>query len=216
MNTGELRWKELAIVFAVIFIAAFLVGYNTQNGGLIIPGNVFLSPTAWEDIRVPLSRARTTGAGNPGYDTFKDGTLAFAFDKASDESVYLDIQIPHNYKLGTTMDAHIHWAPLDTNAGGVVWCLEYTIQDVGGTFGSTTTDCARQVGSGTAFKHQIIDIEAITGTTAVSAILEGRLFRDADSSQGKGTDDYDNDAFGLSFDLHYQIDSLGSRQELVK
>lgn len=215
MNTGELRWKELGIVVAVVFVGAFLLGFSTQNGGLIIPGNVFFSPVAWEDIRVPLSRAKLTGAGNPGYDTFKNGTLAYAFDKASDEQVYFDIQIPHNYKLGTTMDAHIHWAPLDAGAGSVVWCLEYTIQDIGGTFGASTTDCGIQAGAG-AFKHQLVDVEAIAGTSLVSAVMEGRLFRDADSSEGKGTDDYDNDAFGLSFDLHYQVDSLGSRQETVK
>lgn len=216
MNTGELRWKELSIVFAVIFVCAFLLGFSTQNGGLIIPGNVFLSPTAWDDLRVPLSTTRNPSDA-PGYGTFKNGTLAFAFDKTTDEMLYFETQIPHNYKLGTNLDAHIHWAPSDTGVGGVVWCLEYTIQYPNAAFGATTTDCARQIGSGTAYQHQLIDIEVIAGITgSISAVIIGRVFRDANSSEGKGTDDYDADAFGLSFDIHYQIDSFGSRQETMK
>jgi hypothetical protein len=157
-----------------------------------------------------------TGVGNPGYDAFKNGTLAFAFDKASDESLYFDLQIPHNYKLGSTMRAHIHWAPLDVGVGGVVWCLEYTLQEINGTFGATTTDCARQVGSGVAYAHQKLDVELLSGGATVSAVAACRLFRDADSSEGKGTDDYDADAFGLSFDIHYEIDSFGSRTDDTK
>lgn len=216
MHTGELRWKELSIVFVVIFVGAFLLGFSTQNGSLILPGNVFLSPPVWDDLRVPLSATRNPSSA-PGYDAFKDGTKAWAFDKASDEMLYFEVQVPHNYKLGTNLDAHVHWAPIDTGVGGVVWCLEYTFQYIGAAFGATTTDCGRQVGSGTAYQHQIINVEVVTGTSgSVSALLVGRLFRDADSSEGKGTDDYDNDAVGISFDLHYQIDSFGSRQETVK
>lgn len=214
-STGEMSYRSLSLVLLLVFTVAFLAGYSTENGSLIISSSTFLAQTAWEDLRVPLSATRNPSSA-PGYDAFKNGTKAWAFDKASDEMLYFETQIPHNYKLGTTLRAHIHWTPIDTNTGGVVWCLEYTIIDMEGTFGASTTDCARDPGDGVAYKYQIINIEDVAGTSTVSAVLVGRLFRDADSSEGKGTDDYDNDAVGLSFDIHYQIDSFGSRQETVK
>ncbi len=216
METGEIKYKNLAIILALVYLCSFIIAFSTQDGSLILSSTTF-SQTVWDDLRVPLSSARNPSSA-PGYDAFKNGTKAWAFDKTSDEMLYFETQLPHTYKFGTKLHAHIHWAPIDTGTNGVVWCLEYTIQYInGGAYPASSTECVRQVGAGVAYGHQIAEIVEIPGITgSVSAVLVGRLFRDANSSEAKGTDDYDADAFGLSFDIHYEIDSFGSRQETVK
>ena len=48
----------------------------------------------------------------------------------------------------------------------------------------------------------------------VSAMLIGRVFRDATGAGG--TDDYGADAILLEIDFHYEIDGFGSRDEYIK
>jgi len=52
---------------------------------------------------------------------------------------------------------------------------------------------------------------AISGTgKTISSMLICRLFRDVSE------DDYNNDAAFLEFDIHYEINSVGSKTETVK
>jgi hypothetical protein len=76
----------------------------------------------------------------------------------------------------------------------------------------TTTDA----GDGTINKHQVtgfadIDMSSYTDAGDVSIILMCRLYRDVDNG-----DDYADDAFLLEFDLHYEIDTMGSNEEASK
>ena len=66
-----------------------------------------------------------------------------------------------------------------------------------------------------ADKHYLTNFAALSGTgKTISSMLLCRIFRDA---TGAGlTDDYDNDVGLLEIDFHYEIDTAGSREVLVK
>ncbi len=189
-----------------------------RDGEIVLEG----TSTVWDDIRIPLSSIKRLGFSDPDWVQFQDdgagsvGVYALAFSNSVDEEVYFGIQIPHDWKLGSNICPHVHWSPSNTDTGDVTWKLEYTISDIGGTFGTTTTIAVTQSGSGTAKKHQTadfpeIDMSVYTDPGDVSIILLCRLYRDV--SDG---DDYNADAFLEETDFHYQKDSLGSKTETSK
>lgn len=174
---------------------------------------ITLLDTVWDDLRVPAQATRINPAvTKPDFGTFKDGTLTFLFDSASVETVHFNVQIPHQYKLGTNLKPHVHWSPTTTNVGTVIWNLEYTIAEKDGVFGTTAQIAVTDTSSGTAFEHRLAGFPDISGTNidSVSAMLVCALSRTATS------DTYTADAALIEFDIHYEIDSIGSRDEYTK
>jgi len=172
--------------------------------------------TVWDDVRVPLSTAKRIGNSDPDWEVFKNGVYALAFDASTDQEVMFSVQMPHGWKLGSSLNPHVHWAPSTTDTGSVTWKLEYTIANINGTFGNTVTLDVTDAGDGTAFKHQYADLGDIsmsgyTASSDVSIMLMCRLYRDVDDG-----DDYADDAFALEVDFHYEIDTVGSRAEASK
>jgi hypothetical protein len=186
------------------------------------------SPPAWDDLRVAASSVKVTGASNvPGFAKLKDdgsgseGVYTFMFDPSTMEQVFFAVQIPHRWKSGTNLHAHVHWAPTANGSEGdtVSWGLEYSFAEIGEAFGNTTmiygNECIYN-GAPVAYKHCLTPLGEIdmSGVTSVSSMLVCRLFRDA-TGAGK-TDSYSSDVAFLEFDFHYQSDSDGSDQEYLK
>ena len=176
------------------------------------------SAVAWDDLRVPVSNLKLNPVNEkPDFAPFSAGR-AFLFDPDSAESTYFAVQIPHNYKLGTDLEAHIHWAPIDVTGGAVQWGIRYSLANIGADLAANpaASDTASAVGSaiGTAFNHKLTDIATIDGSgiNSVSSMIIATVYRIA----GATADSYTNDAALLEIDFHYQIDSLGSRWEMTK
>lgn len=190
------------------------------DGTLKFAGNA----TVWDDLRVPAESTKLGGSKDPDFSVFKtngsgsQGVFLYWFDKASEEELFFCAQIPHGYKLGTDLVAHVHWVPKDSeNSVKVCWGLEYTIRDINGVFGNTSIIYGDTVVGGAA--NIVVDTHYMTnlspaisgaGIKGVSAMLVGRVFRDATGAGG--TDDYDDDAGLLEIDFHYEVDTIGSRQ----
>jgi hypothetical protein len=178
-----------------------------------------LLDTVWNDLRFPGS-AQRVGASTrlPTWSKFLDngsgsqGVWAYYFDPSVENEMFFTAQLSHQWKQETSLHAHVHWSPTTTNTGTVIWGLEYSMQEINGTYGNTNIIYATDNADGTAKTHLLVDWADITmtGVTSVSAMLLGRVFRDA------GSDTYADDAALLEFDIHYEIDSLGSRDEYTK
>lgn len=189
----------------------------------------------WDDLRVPLTRGLTGATNPPTFAQFKDngdssvGVYLYSFADESvagnEEQLWFEAQLPHGYKEGSDICAHIHWTP--AVSGGVnqfvKWGLEYTWQSINGTFGNTTiitsdaSAAATATSSGdttlTAGKHYLTEIGTISGTgQTISSMLCCRLFRNSSHA----TDDLAQAAFGFEIDFHYRIDALGSLEETTK
>ena len=174
------------------------------------------SGEAWEDIRVSGLAAKT-GATAPDLVAFAPATtnlLVYGFDGSTNtEQAYFAIQFPHSYKFGTTIHPHVHWTPTDTNSGTVVWSMEYTWQEIGGTFAAPTTIKTTAVNAGgTAWVHKYSEFPDIAGTgkDTVSSMIIFRLFRNP------ADDTYEHDAALLEVDFHYTVDGFGSNEETSK
>lgn len=186
--------------------------------------NSRFNPTVyWDDLRIPVNSVRVQGVSNiPQWDAFKTGLQLLWFDATTMEQVFFSIQMPHGYRLKTDILAHVHWVPASNGSANqkVSWGLEYALSEIGDVFPSTTTIYGNEHVpadvSVVADKHYLTPIGTIDGSniTSVSAMLSGRLFRDATGAGA--TDNYTADAGLLEIDFHYQIDSLGSRQLYIK
>ncbi len=180
---------------------------------------ILYTDTYWDDIRVPLTNTfLNPSKSEPAFEDMGDGIFVFAFDTGNDstESLHFIVQVPHSYKEGTDIDAHIHWAPSSTNTDDVVWKLFYKIAPNGHeTSAFSAIDSIRVVtaANGTALSQQITELGSVDGTNIkVSTIIIGNITRLGDAP----ADDFTGIVYGLEIDFHYQIDSPGSTYILVK
>lgn len=184
--------------------------------------------TVWEDLRVPVTSTKLSGSKDPDFAKAYDnaggtsqGVFTYFFDKATEEEVYFSAQLPHTYKEGSDIIAHVHWFPVANGVSGrtVSWGLEYLWTNMGSTSGNTVivyaNDTIQEDAVLAADKHYLTNFAALSGTgKTISSMLLCRIFRDA---TGAGlTDDYDNDVGLLEIDFHYEIDTTGSRGVLEK
>lgn len=178
-----------------------------SDGTITFEGNA----TIWDDLRFPVQAINPPGAASdPDRDT-GDGT--FLFDNGSTEILMGIAQMPHSWKLESNINPHIHWCPTNTDTGDVRWRFEYDIAKVNGTFaGAYTSIDVDDAGDGTAEKHQRAYFAAVsmTGYDTISAIIKWKISRIG------GSDTYNADARLLEFDIHYEMDTIGSREELSK
>jgi hypothetical protein len=183
-----------------------------------ITDRILLDKTVWDDVRIPALSVTPPAANFPAFGAFlgAGGLKTYRFDGAGvqTQSVHFTIQIPHTYKLGTNLHPHVHWAPTTTDAGNVIWQLEYSWQDKDGTFGAASTLAAPvSAAGGAAWAHNFTEFSEISGAGLdVSSMLVCRLFRDPTH----GSDNYAFDAAFLEFDLHFEVNTLGSKLELEK
>lgn len=175
--------------------------------------------TVWEDLRGPAHTLRAGGAGVPGFAQIKDngaastGVFAFHFDDTAEEYLFFGFQIPHAYKEGTDIYFHVHWAPTNANVGTVRWGLEYTWANQAAVMANTVLVYINQAVNNEDDKHIRTDFAAISGAgKTISSMLMCRVFRHA----GDGADTYVGDAALLEVDIHYERDTMGSREIVTK
>lgn len=181
--------------------------------------------TVWDDLRVDATATKLGGSKDPGFAKFKDngsgsqGVFIYWFDAASEEEVYFSVQMPHSWD-GSAIYPHIHTVPkttADPTSETFEFGLEYTWANINGTYGNSSIVYAKSGTSLTAGKHTMVSFDAITpgaGTQdGISSMMICRLFRNATD----GTDDtYDDDVGLLEFDIHYRINTIGSKTETAK
>ena len=179
-----------------------------------------LQETVWDDLRTPSNSVKVQGSsGIPSYAQFADdgsgstGVYTYMFEPTDLNQVFFTIQMPHTYKEGTDLVPHVHWAPQSTNGGNCEWKMEYTIANIGTVFGDTATVTMLDAADGTINKHQVTTGATIDGSGMdISHMLVCRLYRDG----GEGDDTFTGDAAFLEFDVHFEINTMGSRRELFK
>ena len=182
------------------------------DGTLIFNGDA----TTWEDVQIPGYSTRFFGGNAPTFAVWNGSTLYLPEfdDDAGDDQVYFTVQIPHAWKEGSTIYPHVHFVADNAPASGttVEWGLEYTWTSVNGTFSTSSTIYGSTDGIGTDV-HEVVGLGGIDGTgQKISSMLICRLFRNASGA----TDDFEGNIMLLQFDIHYEVNSAGSRLEFIK
>lgn len=191
-----------------------------EDGTLTFEG----SATAWEDMGIPGFSVRG-GASPPDFaGGFAGSATLYAhfFNGVNTlEEVYFSLQAQHAWKEGSRLWPHVHFSPASTNGAdtgerAVRFVLEYAWANVDGIFGAPATIemTAAFVPNASQWAHLIAhsqDGMDATGKT-ISNILMCRLYRDP----ANAGDTYPQDVALLSFDIHYEIDAMGSAVPMSK
>jgi len=183
-----------------------------SDGTLVAKGDA----VAWDDLRFPATGINPPGAASDPTRNTTTGLLEFS-DSATNIIAGV-AQLPHTWKLESTLKPHIHWfgftAPVGANTD-VVWQLDYEVVPIGGSWDGTTLSNTLQITEAVTEDVSLIsefgDI-AMTGITSVSCLIIWKLSR----LGGDASDTYGSAATLAEFDIHYQIDTMGSNEEYVK
>lgn len=195
-----------------------------QTGDADFYGDVTYHDTFWDDLRVPLSSTKKAGSKEPEFKKALDnglgsqGVMLEFFDKTTEEELYFECQMPHSWKEGTDIHAHVHFIPIANGSEGdvVSWCLEYSWASIGSVFSNTTIIGGNEHipadSSLVQNKHYLTELGEINGSgQTFSSMLICRVFRDAGGTLY--TDDYDDEVGLLEIDFHYEIDKVGTDEE---
>jgi hypothetical protein len=165
--------------------------------------------TVFNDLVFQMTQGLQGANAKPDFDNTNVGLL-FPNNNTA-ERVYINVQMPHNWKEGSTIYPHVHWH--QSAATTPVFQMDFRWANIGAAAGSFTTAYtmatkAMPYVNGTI--HQISTAAAgIDGTgKTMSSILQIKLYRNDSAYQG--------DCLVTSFDIHYEIDSMGSNEEYVK
>lgn len=165
--------------------------------------------SVWTDLRMPFTQAKQGNTSLPNFDYTNIGLLFPNNDP--DEIVYMIAQFPHGRKLGAAVKPHIHWQ--QSAATAVVWKMEYKWVNNGGLVPAAFTLLTADSNSFTWESGNLAQISPfgeITPTEGdgVSSYMLIKLYRDDATTAG--------DVLAFEFDIHYQIDTIGSKDEFVK
>ena len=175
-----------------------------SDGSPILNGGA----TVWDDIRVAINVRNNGGTNTPTLSVFQGNIRAYKFVKDQVNEIFFEVQMPHTWKEGTIIYPHVHWISNGSDiTNAVTWKLEYEWQNINESFGQPTTTIFSNVLSGGLKTQNINNIgSGITDASKkISSILMCRLYRDG------LLDPNEDDCFLLSFDIHYEVNTMGSR-----
>jgi len=169
----------------------------------------------WDDLRFPAQSINPPGTlDGPTVDATETGfpgTLVFVGN--ADRILCGVGQLPHSYQKGTPLRPHIHWSKLTGSANAVTWELFIRILgfagDAPGAW-SSALPVVTTIGDPTVTDQLLISTfgEVTMTDQRESSMFGWRLYR-------RGSTDADNASVRLfEFDVHFQIDKLGTIPEI--
>lgn len=176
----------------------------------------------WNDTMVAPTTVRsgviapTLATGFRGNADFQ--MLNFVNNQA--DEVQFVVQLPHNMAYNSEISPHCYIVPTVNVANGayaVRFALDYFWANINEQFPASPTPYLMTSNftvdnNDHIWKHLIVGNPTnITMDKTLSSILVCRLYRD-----NTVANNYPHPVALLGFDIHYQIDSLGSEQEYVK
>jgi len=172
-----------------------------------------LTEPVYKDINLGAAQLSRPTSSQPDLVTFTDengadtGIQTYGF--APGEKIHGSFELQHDYKEGTDLVFHVHFQGDDAPTGTdkVKWELTYTFQRMGSTLDATTTiniECDYD----TQYEGTICSFAAISDATLnIGDQMLFTLERVAASA-----DEYGGDAKISTVGVHYEVDTLGSRQ----
>jgi len=200
--------------------------------GLNLPTALrLISGVRWDDLKFPMSgQGLDTTSGRHGINYY-NGVVFFNSNarytsNAVNEVVSMNCQLPHEWQEGSGIRPHIHW--LQQHATNIPnWLLGYIIKPKGQivTLETDFTNMTFLTIQSNAFTYTSGVLEQISGFGEISMTgytlsdnIHFCLWRDAanDSTEFSGVDPSSLTEYIREFDVHYQSDGDGSRQEYTK
>ena len=171
---------------------------------LLVSASTF---TVASSIRPPASTKIADIAGGSA-----NGVYGWSFEEGKSQDVMCSTQLSHKYKLGSTLYPHIHISvPTNEALKYIQFSLEYFVVSLGSAYTDSVIITTAPLLCPAAKTHVLLQFPNIVGTgLGISSIFYSRLTRDTIAN------DYTGIVNLLSFDIHIEMDSLGSHTEYLK
>lgn len=196
-------------------MAGFRTGFTPAS---FVDSDGFDESVVWDDVNASGAILTLAAANNPGKVEFKTSggvdTGITTYGMAVGEKLSGAFELPHKYKDGSTFYPHLHYQIIDAPAGGtdkVKFKLTYSIVR-GGALLTAVTSIYAESDVTTQYSFITSEFTAITGT----GIRMGDQFLFTLERVAASTDDFAGEALLATVGLHYQIDTLGSKQKATK
>lgn len=187
-----------------------------SDGTLHSNGNA----TTWRDEISDILLLKQTGSGVSINSS--ESTVEFTSSANLSDYLYVNVQLNHDRKLTSGIDPHIHWFQSSVKVPNFL--LQYRWQVLGGTKVTSWTNLRCNY---TAFTYTSGNLNQVCSPlnllmppvdTMVSDIVQFRILRDTTNASTlfTGTDPLTGIASLLSFDVHIECDTLGSKAEYTK
>jgi len=176
-----------------------------------------LQTTVYRDINLGAAVNSLPVASQPDEVQFVDeggtNTGIYSYGFAVGEKISGAFELQHDYQEGTDLTFHIHWTgdTAPTGTDNVQWQLTYTVGQTGQTLDAVAT-LTVETGYDTQYEFAFSSFAAITGTN----FDIGDQFLFTVERIAASADEYGGDAKVSTMGIHYQVNTLGSRQIATK
>lgn len=177
--------------------------------------------TVYLDELAPLIGSKIESPSSHIVASVSESAMEFKTSCDLNDYIALNFQFNHDRLLDSDIFPHLHW--WQSSATIPNWLMQYRWQ-VNGQAKTTAWTSAKYATH--AFTYTAGTLNQITSFGSISApandgvstILQVRLLRDVanTSTLFSGTDGLGSSIYGVSFDIHKQLDGIGSRSEYTK
>jgi len=162
--------------------------------------------TVWEDLNFDPTTSGGPAATIPDYVTINN-VVHREFTSANNQLCGDGEEIPHKYKLSSTIYPHIHVFLKNGESAGTTgaaftfyWELRQTTGTTSGSVVLTATSASL---AGNPHKVDVFDVTGFAGAAELGAQLTVKIARTAGNA---------GDVIVTTYGVHYEIDPIGSRQ----
>lgn len=197
---------------------------NAATGGPGAPDSGKLARTRWDERSQPIFAARLdTGSGRIDYN-YDELTVDFQDNaRYPEEPAPIVLQSTHLWKIGGGVRPHIHW--IQNQAAMPNLLVEYRFYNNGGSPGAFSLKALTAAnnkfaypGSGSIQQITNLDLGDIFGSMGLSFTFDCKIYRDSANASllFSGADSYAGNLSLKYYDIHFEVDDMGSREEFVK
>jgi len=214
-----LNFSDLLYASGSLHLGGVINGIKIDPGGEL---TLLGTATRFLDEKGQLTSAKITSPSSKVVQDDSELAIYFKDTATTADYAWLNIQFNHDRKEFANVSPHLHW--WQSSSGTVPnWVIQYRWQTPGRNksvawSSSKWSTHAFTFTSGTLC--QISDFADLTPPVGdgISNTLQIKIIRDTTNSLGlfSGSDTFVGDAYVHDFDVHKEIDSMGSRQEYVK
>lgn len=195
-------------------MAGFKTGFTPAT---LVDSDGFDDAVVWDDVNASAAVLALAASGNPGKVEFKASTGAdtgiTTYGIALSEKLSGSFEIPHKYKEASTLYPHVHFQIIDAPTGTDKVKLKLTYNFIrGGVALAVPSVVYMEADVTTQYALYTSEFTAISG----SGIQMGDQFLFTIERVAASADEFAGEVLLATFGLHYQIDTLGSKQKNSK
>jgi hypothetical protein len=186
-----------------------------EDGTLKMVGDA----TVWNDSMIPAVSFRTGGTALTFIDC-GNGIFLTRFDVG--DIFYVQVQLPHDMKVNTTIHPHLHLM-VNTAIGATGYNVEVTTSQAWANIGEVfpvpsvvSTGLVVSFQNAAQYTHKLLTLTPISPSAAQGGISSYVMYKVERITASIQPISPAATIFILGMDIHYECDTLGSRSELSK